>query len=215
MKRTAATICLAAALVLSFQAPAQAGHGHAIRTAPSPSSGEPVTGGGTWIVNRADAYYIGRLLPGSTFINEVTNGNDWHYGRAFGNVNMCGWVLPGSMGAYLGDAPDSCSSEVMRRLSHRRYIGRDFNAPAHAATDGSAVSSWAGCGMYYNYFYGSDFSSNFGRAADYAGPISSSVRYRFTTRDGNGVVMRDPVLGWGFTYIGCVQRPAALYNDDD
>jgi NAD(P)-dependent dehydrogenase (short-subunit alcohol dehydrogenase family) len=28
------------------------------------------------------------------------------------------------------------------------------------------------------------------------------VRHRYTTNDGNGVVVRDPVLGWGLTYAG-------------
>jgi hypothetical protein len=207
--------CLTAAFVLTAPTPARAGHAHTIQTANSPSTGLPVTGGGSWIVNRANAYYIGRLPAGSTFDDEVTDGNNWHYGRAFGNIQMCGWAMPGSMGAYRGDIADSCSAATMNQLSHRRYVGRDFNAPAHAETDGTPVPAYAGCGLYYNYFYGTDFTSNYGHPADYAGGISSWVSYRFTSNDGNGAVVRDPVLGWGFTYVGCVQRPAALYNDDD
>lgn len=164
--------------------PSQAGHAHAIQTANSPSTGQPIAGGGRWIVNRADAYYLGQLMPGSTFDNEYTDGRNWHAGRAFGNVQMCGWVMPCSL-------------------------------PAHLRSDGSDVPALAGCGLYYNYFYGSDFRSNYGHPADYAGGISSIVMYRYTTNDGYGAVVRDPVLGWGFTFIGCVQRPSPLYNDND
>jgi hypothetical protein len=39
--------------------------------------------------------------------------------------------------------------------------------------------------------------------------------YRFTTRDGQAAVVRDPALGWGFLPLGCVTRPTALYNDND
>jgi hypothetical protein len=207
--------CLTAVFVLAAPTPALAGHAHTIQTANSPSTGLPITGGGSWIVNRPYAYYIGRLPAGSTFDDEVANGNNWHYGRAFGNIQMCGWAMPGSMGAYRSDTADSCSADTMHQLAHRRYVGRDFNALAHEKTDGTTVPAYAGCGLYYNYFNGTDFTSNFGYAADYAGGIASWVSYRFTTNDGNGAVIRDPVLGWGFTYVGCVQRPTALYNDDD
>ncbi|MGB9377404.1 MAG: hypothetical protein WCB04_07825 [Mycobacteriales bacterium] len=206
---------LAAVLVLFAPIHAQAGQGHSIQTANSPSTGAPIAGGGTWIVNRADAYYIGRLLPGSTFDNEYTDGNNWHYGRAYANINMCGWAMPGSMGASTGALADSCSDAVKSQLSHRRYVGRDYNAPAHAAVDGTGVPANTACGLYYNYFYGTDFTSNYGHPADFAGSLSGTVYYRFTTNDGAMVVVRDPVLGWGFASISCVQRPAQLYNDDD
>lgn len=195
---------------------AAAGTAHAIQTADSPSSGAPIAGGGSWIVNRADYYYIGRMMPGDSFDNEYTDGNNWHYGRGQGGVDICGWVMPGSMGADLGTTADSCSAATKATISHRLTVGKDYNAVAHQATDGSSIPANSACTLYYNYFHGSDFTSNGGHWSDAAtGATSSSVQYRYTTGDGQAVVVRDPSLGWGFLPIGCVERPAALHNDND
>ncbi|GAA5196494.1 hypothetical protein GCM10023322_65530 [Rugosimonospora acidiphila] len=215
LRRAAVVLAGCAAAVLGAVTPAQAGHVHAIQTANSPSDGAPIAGGGSWIVNKPSGYYLGRLMPGDRFDDEVTSSANWHYGRAQGAVNMCGWVMPGSMGAALGDTADSCSSTTESTLSHRRTFGRDYNAAAHQAGDGTAVPANPACELYYNYFYGTDFGSNGGHWATPAGTVGSTVRYRFTTNDGAAVVVRDPVLGWGFLPIGCVQRPATLYNDND
>jgi hypothetical protein len=216
-RRAAVAGALATALVAAGQTVAHAGHQHLIQTAPSPSTGQPVAGGGSWIVNKPSGYYIGRAMPGSVFDDEVTTASNWHYGRAATTVNMCGWVLPGSMGAAVGDVADSCSSATEDSISHRMTVGRDYNAPAHQATDGSAVPANAGCTLYYNYFYGTSFAggANGGHWANAAGHPGSTVMYRFTTLDRQAVVVRDPNLGWGFLPIGCVTRPGTLYNDND
>jgi hypothetical protein len=215
MRKTGLLLGLAAASVLAMPVPASAGHVHLIQTANSPSTGQPVTGGGSWIVNKPSGYYVGRAVVGSVFDNEVTSAANWHYGRASTTVNMCGWVMPGSLGAGQGDTADTCSSATLDAISHRRTVGRDYNAPAHATGDGTAAAANTGCTLSYNYFYGTDFGSNGGHWANAAGNPAGTVYYRFTTNDGGAVVVRDPNLGWGFLPIGCVQRPAALYNDND
>jgi hypothetical protein len=205
-----------ATVLLSGASPAHAGHVHAVTTAPSPSTGAPIAGGGSWIVNKPDGYYLGRAMPGDSFDNEFTSSGNWHYGRAITSVNMCGWVLPGSMGAARGDVADSCSTAARDRLAHRREFGRDYNAPAHAATDGTLVPANPACRLFYNYFHGTDFTGNGGHWADPAtGTTGGTVRYRFTTNDGAAVVVRDTTLGWGFLPVDCVQRPTPLYNDND
>ena len=130
----AATIAL-----LAGSAPAYAGHVHGIQTADSPSTGRPIEGGGSWIVNKNNGYYLGRAMVGSSFDDEYTDGGNWHYGRAVTTVDMCGWVMPGSMGAGRGDVADSCSTATRERISHRRAFGRDFNARAHEAVTGTAA----------------------------------------------------------------------------
>ncbi|MEU5691773.1 hypothetical protein [Actinosynnema sp. NPDC020468] len=192
---------------------AAAGTEHVVVTANSPSTGQPVTGGGTWLVNKPSGYYLGRELPGGRFDNEETSPAGWHYGRA-GGPDLCSWAMPGSLGAVTGRPPDSCSATTRERLSHRRGVGRDYNAPAHEATDGTSVAAGT-CTLYYNYFHGTDFPSNGGHWANPAGPVGGSVRYRFTTLDGRAAVVRDPALGWGFVPLSCVTRPSPLYNDDD
>ncbi|MBV1851346.1 hypothetical protein [Catellatospora tritici] len=203
--------------VLLTTVPAQAGNIWAIKTALSPSTGLPITGGGSWIVNKPSGYYLGRAAVGSRFDVVETTGANWHYGRAITTVNMCGWVMPGSMDYQVGSQADSCSATTKDMLSHRQNIGRDYNAPAHQAGDGSAVATSGSCPLYYNYFYGTSFAggANGGHWANYAGTASTTVYYRFTTLDRGAAVVRDPVLGWGFTVAGCTGRPAAVYNDGD
>jgi hypothetical protein len=216
-RRIAATAPGAAVLAAVLGGvPAYAGHVHGIMTAPSPSTGAPIAGGGSWIVNKPSGYYLGRAMPGDSFDDEVTTGDNWHYGRAITGVNMCGWVMPGSMGGARGDVADSCSAATREALSHRRTVGRDYSARAHKATDGTPVPADTSCRLFYNYFYGTDFTANGGHWANpAAGPTSATVRYRFTTNDGAAVVVRDPVQGWGFLPTGCVTRPGQLFNDND
>ncbi|KUJ35926.1 hypothetical protein AB0N87_38580 [Streptomyces sp. NPDC093228] len=205
----------AAALTVLAATPAMAGNVWQIQTANSPTTGAPITGGGSWIVNKQSGYYLGRSLPGWEFDNEQTTPANWHYGRAITGLNMCGWAMPGSMATLVRSVTDSCSDATKDTLSHRLTVGRDFNAPAHATGDGTASPADTGCTLYYNYFHGTDFTSNGGHWADAAGTASATVMYRFTTRDGRAAVVRDPSRGWGFLPIGCVTRPSALYNDND
>lgn len=192
---------------------AQAGTRHVVVTANSPSTGVPVAGGGSWIANKNNGYYLGRAMPGTSFDNEVTDSGAWHFGRAYG-PNMCGWVMPGSLGATIGPESDSCSTTTMAAIGHRRTVGKDFNAKAHEATDGTSVPA-TGCTLNYNYFYGTDFAAGGGHWANAAGTVQSTVRYRFTTLDGAAAVVRDSALGWGFVPVSCITRPSPLFNDND
>jgi len=188
-----------------------------IQTAPSPSTGAPITGGGSWIVNKPSGYYLGRAMVGTRFEVDSTTSANWHYGRAIDTVNMCGYVMPGSMGSLAGTASASCSTATSDMLLHRLNIGKNFNAAAHIATDGSQVSA-GNCTVYYNYFYGTSFAggANGGHWANAAGTTTAGyVFYRFETLDGGAAVVRDPNLGWGFVAASCVGRPATLYNDND
>jgi hypothetical protein len=212
-----AAVAVAAAATLLTATPALAGNIWTIQTAPSPSTGAPITGGGSWIVNKPSGYYIGRAMVGTHFDVVETTTSNWHYGRAIETVNMCGWVMPGSMATKTGSQADSCSATggIHDSMAHRLTIGKNFNAPAHDAGDGTSIPAGS-CAFYYNYFYGSDFTSNGGHWANYAGNTSAGyVMYRFTTRDGGARVVRDPNLGWGFVSSGCVGTTSTVYNDND
>jgi hypothetical protein len=202
-------------LALTSGPPAYAGNLHSVITADSPSTGAPIAGGGTWIVNKPSGYYLGRVLPGGQFDNQLNSAAGWHYGRAVTGPDMCGWAMPGSLGTRLGTLADSCSSATMDAIAHRMTVGRDYNAPAHAATDGTPVPANTACTLYLNYFHGTDFTANGGHWANPAGTPDATVRYRFTTRDGQAAVVRDESRGWVFLPTTCVQHPAQLFNDDD
>lgn len=197
---------------------AHAGMSHRVITGISPSTGAPVRGGGTWVVNKPSGYYIGRIMPGGRFDRQSASASQrWHYGRALNGTKLCGYTMPRSMGAKLGRRPDTCSEATRARIVHRLGFGMDFNAPAHRATDGTKVPAKR-CTLYYNYFRGNDYAwgANAGYPADKGGKTASGyVYYRFTTLDGRAAVVRDPFRGWGFVPLGCVRLPEKLYNDDD
>lgn len=119
------------------------------------------------------------------------------------------------MGAKVKDQADTCSATTKETLTHRKNFGKDYNAAAHEAGDGTAVAANTGCTLHYNYFHGTDFPNNGGHWANAAGAASATVHYRFTTRDNGAAVVRDPALGWGFLAANCVTKPATIYNDDD
>jgi hypothetical protein len=210
-----AVLSLLGASAVAGATPALAGNVWTITTALSPSTGQPIVGGGSWIVNKPSGYYLGRELPGWSFDDEQTTSANWHWGRAISQIDMCGWAMPGSMGSLTGSVADSCSTTTQSTMSHRLYIGENFNAPAHDAGDGTAIPANTGCALYYNYFYGTSFPDNGGHWADSPGNASSTVYYRFTTRDGAAAVVRDPNYGWAFIPISCVDIDIPVYNDND
>ena len=226
--RPSAAVLVALVAVLAWSGVAEAGNVYRIKTAPSPSNGEPILGGGSWIVNKPSGYYLGRAMPGTEFNVVDTTPKNWHFGRALDPaVNMCGWVQPGSMGTRVGSAADSCSQATREYLRHRRNFGRDFNAGSHKMGTGSPVTSRS-CSFFYNYFHGTNFrdGANGGHWANKAPGMltagtgkrnddKADVLYRFTTLDRKAVVVRDPKLGWGFVAASCVDRPGRTFNDND
>ena len=190
-----------------------------ISHAPKPpqcGADEPNQAPGAWIQNKSCGYWIGTAIGGGTFDSHKHTASWYRYGRHGGaSPNMCGWIPQNSVENPSGTVPDSCSEETERRLAHRVRIGRDFNAVAHSTDHGAPVPANQTCTLYYNYFRGSDLLHDGGAWANPAGSPQPTVLYRYTTRDCGAVVVRDPVLGWGFLPRECVQRPATLYNDDD
>ncbi|MFD1052054.1 hypothetical protein ACFQ1S_44035 [Kibdelosporangium lantanae] len=65
-RRATVTIACMTLVMLGVSQPSGAGEVHQIKTAPSPSTGEPIAGGGSWIVNKPSGYYVGRAMPGWT-----------------------------------------------------------------------------------------------------------------------------------------------------
>lgn len=172
---------------------------------------------GTWIQNKPCGYYVGMAMSGSSFDVHQTSSSNYHFGRSHGSNNICGWIPPGALGGSPTAAVGStCSEATKDAMSHRRSFGRDFNAAAHAATDGSPISVNPACGAYYNYYTASSYRT--GSLRDPAGAPGAEVRYRFTTNGSNpAVVVRDHALGWVFMDRDCVTdwRGVAFHNDSD
>jgi hypothetical protein len=219
-RAVAATAACAAILMVAVPS-AQAGPLYTIKTAPSPSSaGGPIQGGGSWITNKPSGYYLGRATVGSRFNLVPGAGATWHYGRAVDTVDLCAWVMPGSLGTRQGQDANSCSNATLQSIKHRRTFGKDFNAKAHAMQTGTRVpaTNSPSCIFHYNYFHGTDFArgANAGHWANPAGRMTGGfVLYRYTTLDGKAVEAKDPNLGWGFAPASCVGRPAKVFQDND
>jgi hypothetical protein len=114
---------------------------------------------GTWLQNRPCGYWVGTAMAGSSFDVHQTNPSNYHYGRSLGNNNICGWIPPGALGSSpTASVAESCSDTTKDNISHRRTVGYDFNAAAHAATDGTAITVNPACTAYYNYYTTSTYS---------------------------------------------------------
>jgi hypothetical protein len=171
---------------------------------------------GTWLQNKPCGYFVGTARAGSSYDVHETTPSNYHYGRNYGNNNFCAWIPPGALsGPTATGLGASCGAQVRENLLHRRTFGYDFNAAAHAATDGSPIDVNPACTAYYNYFTSSYFTS--GTLHDPAGTPQSRVYYRYTANGGTAMVVRDPGLGWVFLSRSCVTNwnGVVFHNDND
>ncbi len=172
---------------------------------------------GTWIQNKVCGYFIGTAMANSTFDVESTASSNYHFGRDHGDNDFCGWIPPGALSSSpTGTTSSSCSDATESAMSHRLDFGKNFNAEAHTVDGASTISVNPGCEEYYNYFDSSTFTG--GSLRDPAGtPASSSIGYRFTTLDGQAMVVDDPNMGWGFMSLSCVTNwdGVTFHNDND
>ncbi|WP_328919879.1 hypothetical protein OH781_36505 [Streptomyces sp. NBC_01550] len=219
--RAAITLAAAAALVGLLPTSSQA---NVNRYTVQPNSPKPAAcnnsgtiPAGTWMQNKVCGYWVGTAMAGSSFDVHQTAASNYHYGRSWGGNNICGWIPPGALGSSpTASVAESCSDATKDNISHRRTIGYNFNAAAHAATDGTAITVNPACTAYYNYYTTSTYSD--GSLRDVAGNPGSTVMYRFTTNGSNpAIVVRDSAIGWIFLSRSCVTdwRGITFYNDND
>lgn len=214
-----AVLAVAAAAVAATAGPAAAVNRYTIiANAPKPAvcNNSGAIPAGTWLQNKPCGYFVGIARAGTSYDVHETTGSNYHYGRNYGNNNFCAWIPPGALsGPTATGLAASCGSTVRENLLHRRTFGFNFNAAAHAETDGSPISVNTGCLAYYNYFNSSLFTS--GSLHDPAGQPQSTVRYRYTANGGGAIAIRDTDLGWVFLGAGCVTNWNGLtfFNDND
>ncbi|MFF1900877.1 hypothetical protein [Streptomyces sp. NPDC058206] len=219
--RAAITLAAAAALVGLLPTSSQA---NVNRYTVQPNSPKPAAcnnsgtiPAGTWMQNKVCGYWVGTAMAGSSFDVHQTAASNYHYGRSWGGNNICGWIPPGALGSSpTASVAESCSDATKDNISHRRTIGYNFNAAAHAATDGTAITVNQACTAYYNYYTTSTYSD--GSLRDVAGNPGSTVMYRFTANGSNpAIVVRDSAIGWIFLSRSCVTdwRGITFYNDND
>lgn len=174
---------------------------------------------GTWLQNKPCGYFIGTALAGSSFDVHQTNPSNYHYGRNYGNNNLCAWIPPGALSGPIGTAPASCSEPTKDALLHRRSFGYQFNVEPFG--DGYPITVNTACWGFRNYYNSSSYSGGVLRDLT-SGPISSVVRYRYTAYGSDSTygavfVARDPVHGWLFIPTYCIVDATGLQltNADD
>ncbi len=173
---------------------------------------------GTWLQNKVCGYFIGTAMAGTSFdVNSTHSGSNYHWGRSYGSNDFCGWIPPGALSSSpTGTADPSCSDSTQSAMSHRLDIGKNFNSVAHTVDGASTIKVDPACEEYYNYFDSSSFDG--GSLRNPAGtPASSSIGYRFTTKDGQAMVVDDSTMGWGFMSLSCVTswNGVTFHNDND
>jgi hypothetical protein len=187
---------------------------------PPPNRG-PIEGGGTWVVNKPNGYYLGFASAGSSFELAFTSASGWHYGRVHGFIDLCGWIVPDAikLSAPHQATPPSCSAASRNAHVHRLSLGKNFNLAPHVhggAGDGTHVAVRHPCNFHRNYFRGSSLHGGHWSAGL---TVSGKVFYRFTTRfpsTNPAAVVRAEGLGWGFIPLSHITAlPPHLSNAND
>jgi hypothetical protein len=192
---------------------------------PSGGHGAYEVGNGARIANKAYGYYIGWTAAGSTFTN--TGGRAGHrYGRINNaSINICGWIHHSALDRRTKKSGRSgCSIALASKIAHRLTIGQNFSTRAETRGVDPVVSipvKDPNCHLFYNYFDDDRFQT--GRLRESGGKLGAGtadlghVGYRYQTRDGKAVVVRDASGRWGFTQTKCVDltKVPHMYNDPD
>jgi hypothetical protein len=181
-------------------------HLYEIRAAykPPPNSG-PVEGGGTWIANKPNGYYMGFAKEGSHFELAFTSRRGWHFGRIIYTVNLCGWIVPDAIHLKhpVHKVKPTCSASDRYLFWDRSTFGEEFNHGPGGEGDGTKVEVTDTCSFYRNYFHGNHLHPHKSGLVTHLHRQSlehSKVHYRFSTKTGNAAVARVAMagLGWGF-----------------
>jgi len=191
---------------------------YVIKTATYGPDIDPIQGGGTWILNRPNGYYVGRLLSGEQFVSEFIFEDGSHFGRTLGVSEICGYVLKSSLDKVVGQREQSCSQESVAEMFHRMSIGKDYATPASKrSTDGVPVRVTSDSAiLYYNYYFGSDFPYNGGHWEEPSPhPLNTTVNYVYSSLDGLAAIVQDRIHGLGFVSIDDIEKPSVVYNDND
>lgn len=180
-------------------------------------------GGGAWIVNKSEGYYIGRAYNGDQLLQISTDLN-FKYGLIRSHpfkdnriTYKCGFIKDG-IGQLIPDGThpieryssvdiakyNVCESHKVK-IRDRSYIGEGFNCLPGVCVDGTTSTKLADtkCSkkLYYNLFT----VGGVPRGYNVAGIQTSNIHYRFTTKDGKWAVVRSDQLGWGYMQKRCIE----------
>ncbi len=182
-------------------------------------------GGGAWIINKNEGYYIGRAFNGDQLL-QVSTDNNHIYGLIRAHpfkdnrvTYKCGFIKDG-IGQLIPDGMQPIerysSTDISKyqtcekhksSIRYRYNIGieESFNCIPRGCVDGTTSTKLAEtkCSrkLYYNLFT----VGGIPRGYDVAGTQTSNIHYRFTTTNGKWAVVRSDQLGWGYMQKRCIE----------
>lgn len=205
-------------LALGFAATAAVVAPVATSTAPPAEAAlrKSVTTDYTLLRRAPRSYVIGTAYRGWTFDAQGPADAGYRWGRVFGDLNTCLWIFEGAV-AGSGATNDSCQAPRVMPVSEftNGQIGGGED-------DGATVATVAGAGCAT---YDGVHIAGYGNVRPWEDPATPStpiatslpvgapVRWRYVSRDGAFVMVRNPaagdtdgvgVQGWYFLPRGCL-----------
>ncbi|WP_328535331.1 hypothetical protein [Streptomyces sp. NBC_00344] len=166
------------------------------------------------------SYVLGTAYRNWTVDVHGDQNNGYRWGRVFGDLNTCLWTYSG---ALAGDAAadDSCGAATTLPTSMftNGQIGGSADDGATVATvAGAGCATWDGSHITgYGNVRPWDVPAGASAPVNGQVTIGQTVLWRYVSRDGNWVMVRDPraggtdgqgLQGWYFMPRGCL--PAVL-----
>ncbi len=164
----------------------------------------------------ARSYVIGTAYRGWTFDAHGPAKAGYRWGRVFGDVNTCLWIYEGAV-AGSGATNDSCGAARIMPVSeftNGQIGGSDIDGATVATVPGPGCTTYDGVHLTG---YGNVRPWQVPTSASAPVPTSlvygSQVRWRYVSRDGAYVMVRDPAMGeshgvgvqsWYFLPRGCL-----------
>jgi hypothetical protein len=127
----------------------------------------------------------------------------WAYGYVYGEFQGCGWVDASYLHRINATVGKRCSTDPSVRDPSPDRLFSDYSDPAHPNGRNYHTVACATPGAYGNY-RGGVFSNKYGEL-----PANHAVDWRYATKDGAGVLVKDTSNGvgapaWFFVRADCV-----------
>lgn len=174
-----------------------------------PASGSFVCANYPWvfIANVPGGYVIGNCAPGwhlhRTIKSDPVAPDNVYFdgGYLFGDYNGCGWIRA-DRNSQVGTGSYTACASPSRNVVE---FGSVFNCRPGECADGTAVTG-TNCQLYANY---RPWSSTPAPTNPIGGLQSGTFLWRYVTRDGRFVMVRDPDIAtgsgnWGFVPRSCL-----------
>lgn len=184
-----------------------------VGTLATPATGNFVCANFPWVFVAASpgGYVIGNCAPGWHLHRTIKSapvppaGTYFDGGYIFGDFNGCGWVRA-DRDTQVGEGSYTACGSPSRNAGD---FGAAFNCRPGDCADGKAVTG-TNCQLYANY---RPWSSSAAPTNPIGSVQSGTFLWRYVTKDGQYVMVRDPDIASGYGNWGFVRRsclPATL-----